>query len=256
LKLTQRLASGLTIRQDFQNSVRFVMFESIVENETFYATHGGTAFVIGFKGRPFAITCNHIPKDFRWQDICLTDTKFGKEIIGLKSVSFPSKPEDAAVDSDILDVAIIQFSDDASLSNFRDSAYTWDDNTIATSRVGDKLNVYGALKDLSTIENHTIKPVFGLLEFDDAGPYEKDLVLRNGISQFSDVEFENLTGISGSPVFNKTLGKLCGMVLRGNLVDGKASIKYIDIKDIAQVLNGICDGSFEAKYTKEIIRPQ
>lgn len=232
------------------------MFESVVDEITYYGTHGGTAFLVNLEGNTFAVTCNHVLKDFSWQDICITNTKFGEKIVGLKSVFRPSNPSGAAVDSDILDVAILQFADDSRLSDLKDTAYILDKNTVETSRIGDELHVCGALKDLSTIGESKIKPKFGLLDFNDTGLYEKDIVLRDGTAQYTNVEFENLVGISGSPVFNKTLGKLCGMAVRAGLKEGKASLKYIDIEDITNILHGICNGSLAANYTKEIIHPK
>ena len=53
-KIEQRLSTGITVRQDFKDSVRFVFFWTGFEGWE-YATHGGTAFVVNFRGRPFAL---------------------------------------------------------------------------------------------------------------------------------------------------------------------------------------------------------
>ena len=53
----------LTIRQDFATSVRPILFDTGID-EFQYATHGGSAFVVGYRGRPYAITCKHVFKGF------------------------------------------------------------------------------------------------------------------------------------------------------------------------------------------------
>jgi hypothetical protein len=123
VKFTQTLASGMTIRQDFRDSARFVMFETGVE-EWEYATHGGSAFIVKYQNHILGITCRHVLGDFNWRQIALTDEKFGKNIAGLKSIFYPSKPEEATQGSDLLDVAVVQFSNDVGAESFNDRAYS------------------------------------------------------------------------------------------------------------------------------------
>ncbi|MGA7452190.1 MAG: hypothetical protein WBW73_13195, partial [Rhodoplanes sp.] len=60
---TQVLSSGLMIRQDFAEAVRPVFFQT--ESEEFlYATHGGTLFLVVFRGRVYGVTCAHVFGDF------------------------------------------------------------------------------------------------------------------------------------------------------------------------------------------------
>jgi hypothetical protein len=47
---------GTAPERDFAASVRPVLFYTDIE-EFQYATHGGTAFVVSYKGRPYALTC-------------------------------------------------------------------------------------------------------------------------------------------------------------------------------------------------------
>ena len=60
---TQVLASGLIIRQDFTEAVRPVFFQTEYE-EFLYATHGGTLFLVVFRGRVYGVTCAHVFGDF------------------------------------------------------------------------------------------------------------------------------------------------------------------------------------------------
>lgn len=254
MKTTQTLASGTIVRQDFRESVRFVMFET--DDKIWkYATHGGTAFIVYFQGKYFGITCRHVLGDFNWRQIALTDEKFGREIAGLSSIYYPSNPTEAAKGSDILDVAVVEFSPDVDASFFKDCAYIVDDGTVGGSTSNDILRVNGALKDQSSIDGDSIAPVYALLEFIDKGPSSADPVLRKAIAQYYNPTFDRLTGLSGSPVFNATKGRLTGMVVRGGLANGKAIIWYIEISDVIEILNAINDGSFCTQYSKTITHP-
>ena len=254
MKVYQQLASGISIRQDFRDCVRFVMYETGYE-KWMYATHGGTAFVVNFRGIPYGITCRHILGDFGWKQLVITDTKYGTNMAGIRAIRYPSEPLKHAQESDILDVAVIQFSDDIDLSFFGDSAYRIDTGTIGTSSTGDSVLVYGALKEKSAIVDEEIRPIFAYLEFSDAGSSSNDVALRKAQSQFQDLEFESLTGLSGSPVFNSTSEKLCGMIVRGGMIDGSAIIRFVDFYDILQILTAISDRCPSTRYTKTIKRP-
>jgi hypothetical protein len=50
-RVTQKLASGTIIRQDFRTAARFVFFDTGYPQWQF-ATHGGTIFVVRYKRRP------------------------------------------------------------------------------------------------------------------------------------------------------------------------------------------------------------
>jgi hypothetical protein len=253
-KITQQLKSGLIIRQDFGDSVRFVMFETGVEGWE-YATHGGTAFVVKHRGKYFGITCGHCIQDFNWRQLAITETRFGTKRAGLKSIYRPSKPTGGAVDSDVLDIVVIEFAEDSGSAFFEDRAYVIDPQTVTASRPGDRLLVNGALKASSTIGDETITAVFALLDFIDNGAEPADPTLRRASANFENLEFDQLTGLSGSPVFNVTEGKLCGVMVRGGLNGGRAVMRYVDIADVVQILDGIATGAEGVSYIKIVPRP-
>ena len=78
MKQTQRLASGLIVRQDITTAIRPVFFRTEFE-EFLYATHGGTLFLVVFSGRVYALTCYHVFKDFPRGTLFITDEKFAKK---------------------------------------------------------------------------------------------------------------------------------------------------------------------------------
>jgi hypothetical protein len=252
--VTQTLTSGVIVRQDYRNNVRFVMFETPFD-EWRYATHGGTAFVVIFRGRPFAITCKHVRKDFAWKQVALTDEKFGMDVAGLQAVYYATNPSQSAEGSDILDIVVIQFSPDVKASFFGDTAYLYEDGTIGSGNKGDKLQVNGVLKDLTVIDGDKIAPKFGRLDFDDFGNNSADPVLRSAFAEFAAPKFQTLTGLSGSPVFDLTTERLCGVVVRGSLTGVDATIHYVDIYDVTQILTAIVEEKPYANYKKTVLQP-
>jgi len=155
MRVTQTLTSGAIIRQDVRTATRFVFFDTGLP-EWQYATHGGTLFIVLYKGKPYGLTCRHVLRDFTWPQLVVTDKRFGKQIAGLKAVAYPSQPRDAAIDTDILDIAVIQFSDDVSGAFFPDAPYILDEKTLVMSKTGDKLLVAGALNGLLLVGSFKI----------------------------------------------------------------------------------------------------
>lgn len=252
--VTQRLRSGLRIRQDIRKSVRAVVFETGVEGWP-YATHGGTAFIVRLANRFWGLTCKHVVQDFEWRQLALTDEKFGKMIAGVRSINYPSGPSGHAVDSDVLDLAVIEFDPAMPASFFKGTAYVLDRGTVGTPRVGADLAVNGAFKDLTTIDELMITPTFGLIEFTDRGPAAFDRALRKAEGAYVNPQWSSLAGFSGAPVFDVTNSRLCGMVNRGGMQGDRATLYYIDIIDIIEALKGVANGSLRAQYNKTIAIP-
>lgn len=253
-RVTQSLASGLIIRQDYREAVRFVMFDTGLP-EWQYAFHGGTLFVVVFRGVPYGLTCGHVRQDFEWEQLIVTNTRYGRGIAGLSAVFHASSPKGAAVDTDILDVAVIQFSDDLTPAYFADTAFLLDEGTVGTSRAGDTLHVCGALKELSKIGETTISPKFCQLEMQDDTGFSHDATLRSALGQFTEPGFTSVTGLSGAPVFNVTTSRLAGMVSRGTMPSNICRMRYIDIFDILQLVSAAHEGRAETAYTKTVLRP-
>ena len=253
MRLTQVLSSGIIVRQDFRTSVRSVFFDTR-DGQWRYATHGGTIFVVMFRGRPYGLTCLHVPKDFDWRQLVVTDEKWGKQIAGLRSVANASHPKEAAIDTDLLDVAVIEFSDDVNAGFFDGGAYILDEKTRVTSKPGDTLHIAGALKAKSNFTEGNLAPVYCHLEVADHGPSENDPTLRRAIGKFDNSEIDDVRGLSGSPVLNVSREALCGMVVRGGIEAGVCSLWYVDMIDIVQLLAAIAEGRAETYYRKTLTK--
>jgi hypothetical protein len=248
---TQVLASGLIIRQDFTEAVRPVFFQTEYE-EFLYATHGGTLFLVVFRGRVYGVTCAHVFGDFPHGRLFVAQVKRAQKgslpghVTGL---AYPSSPRDDAVGTDVTDLCLIQFSDDTSPDFFR-SPYVIEERTVATSQAGHVLCVAGVLKDKTSIVLPDIDIGYCRLEFQDAGPCESDPFLRRAEAQFDNPAVTSVTGISGSPVYDQTAHALCGMVIRGGMTGSRCTIYYLDVFDIVRFLDSVSRGAESAYYTK------
>ena len=251
MRISQTLSSGITITQDFRDCVRFVMFETEFKGWE-YATQGGTLFIVNVNSQILGITASHVFGDFEKSQIAVTNTKFGEHIAGISAIYSPSKPTLDAAGTDITDIAAIRFSPNIDSSYFSDTSYILDDNTSGTSRVGDHLVVHGNIKEKTMIDDRVIAPVFGTLDLKDQGPSSYDPVLREASGTVTNPEFSSITGLSGSPLLNLTRKKLCGMVIRGSLLQGVCKLFYIDVFDILEVLSAIQTGNTSATYKKNL----
>jgi hypothetical protein len=253
MRVTQTLASGTIIRQDFRTSARFVFFDTGNEDWQ-YATHGGTMFMVHYKWRPYGLTCGHVLKDFWWHQLVVTDQRQGRAIAGLSSIAYPSQPKDEAVGTDLLDVIVIQFAEDIGTAFFVDAPYIIDDKTVASSKFGDTLHVAGTLKTKSEIDETRIAPIYCLLELADDTPTSNDPTLRRATGKFDKPEFADVLGLSGSPLFNVTSGGLCGMAVRGTMNQDICTLWYVDIFDICQLLAAVHENRPETHYKKQATR--
>lgn len=241
----------MATEQPFEPSVRPVFFETGLD-EFFYATHGGTLFLIEFLGRPYAITCAHVFKDFDPSALVVGQDQVPKgcKAAGIKGRYKPSNPTGAAVDSDVLDIAILDFHEAITPEFFRGSAFVITDETAGSSDKGHFLQVFGALKNQTKIEPPDITWSFAHMDFYDRGEANADAVLRVAEGKWIESSIDNITGISGAPVMDRTTGKLCGMVARGTVEKGSAIIYFIDVFDILHFLTSSVVGGGHANYVK------
>jgi hypothetical protein len=250
-KREQRLASGLAIRQDFRDAVRFVFFAT-GEPDFPYATHGGTAFIVNYQRKCYGLTAVHVRKDFDWEQLQITDKTVGTKLAPLRNVYYPSSPRGEAVGSDMMDVVVLEFIEQITSEFFGGTAYILDNKTAAPSTDGHELLVAGVDKDRTTIGDD-IAPVYQLLEFADVGATRFDSTLRVGAAQFPEGKISSMTGMSGAPVYDKTGNVLCGMVLRAGRDDnGIWRMHFADIFDIKHLLDAIHNGKPEADYRKTV----
>jgi hypothetical protein len=218
-----------------------------------YATNGGTLFIVNYAGKVFGITCRHVFGGFNWKDLVVTEKRFGQIIADLNSIYYPTSPSGAAIDSDVLDILIVEFSKKVGTSFFIDPPYIMDTNTVCASEVGDQLLIYGAVKEKGNFIGPAIAPVFGVLAVRDLGASGVDPSLRMAGETFTHSDFGSITGFSGGPVFNESKRKICGMAVRGNLMEQTCKIHYLDIFDILEVLKAIVEGRSDTHYRKSVL---
>ena len=241
--------------QDFGESIRPVFFQTDLD-DFLYATHGGTLFIVKFKGRLYGITCKHVFRDFEPKCIFVVQekqAKKGSKPAPVKALCFPSSPKDGAVETDVEDICVIEFEDDLPKGFFGGSEYSLDERGFSTSKIGNALVVCGVLKEKSHIDPPDITMGYCRLELHDAGA-SSDPFLRLARAQFLNPSFKTIVGISGSPVFDQTTNSLCGMVIRGGMTGDWCEIRYVDIFDIVRLLEAVNVHAPQTYYTKNISR--
>ena len=241
------------------DAVRPVFFQTEYE-EFLYATDGGTIFLVRFKGKIYGITARHVftGNGFEPNKLFVTQEKHAKKgtpPAPITGVYYASAPHGAAKGTDITDICIIEFDERMVPDFFMGSPYNMDSLPAGSSVTGHSLAVYGVLKEKTTIIHVDGKPgdiVIGYchLEYTDTTLTTHDATLREAKAEFSTLVFSSITGISGSPVYDKTAGMLCGMVVRGGMVGKKSHIRFIDMFDIAKFLESISIGATNTNYTK------
>jgi hypothetical protein len=235
-------------------SVRAVLFATEFDDHP-YATHGGTLFVVTFQGKLFGITCRHVFGDFPAEGLLVTQEKSGKKgsrFAAIQGIRYPSDPRRDAMDTDITDLCVVEFSSELSPDFFFGTAFPIDDQHAATANPGDALTVFGMLKDATSIEGHDISVRWCRLEFTDTGP-SSDPTLRQARALYEAPQFDSVTGLSGAPVFNEVSQTLCGMVVRGGIEEDFCTIRYIDVFDIIRLLEAVAAGQEGTDYNKRMV---
>jgi hypothetical protein len=241
--------SSPLLPREIVESVRFICFETHLEDFRL-ATNGGTAFVVRYKGKPFAVTCKHVLNGFQIDDLVITDARMGRRVAGIRGIYHPGNLRADAEGSDLNDVCVIAFHDGE--DDFFKYAYDLDQMPPETSEPATRLVVTGFIKQKSFISPPNIFTGLCFLDFTDAGVAPFDRTLRRGLATYQKLGFDSISGISGAPVYNLANRALCGMVARGGLQsNGACTIYFFDIFDIMKFLDAITSGSQELIYLKD-----
>lgn len=243
------------------DAVRPVLFQTDYE-EFLYATDGGTLFLVQFRGKIYGITARHVftGNGFEPGKLFVTREKYatkGTPPAPITGIYHPSEPHGAAEGTDIDDLCVIEFDKDMADDFFMASPYDMDHLSVGTSEFGHSLTIYGVLKEKTSITHANegggdVVIGYCQLEYGDTTTATRDAVLRKAKAEFLAPAFSSVTGISGSPVYDKTARRLCGMVTRGGMNGTKSNILFIDIFDIVKFLEGVSSGSTDTDYKKVV----
>ena len=232
-------------------STRTVFFETNYEDWK-YASYGGTVLVVAVAGKPYGLTARHVAGDFAWDHLCVTSRRAdGDQIAAPKNIFYPSDLKKGAAETDLGDIAVIEFTEDVELGFFGDDFYPLETGTVS-ARAGDDLIVHGALKEKLIIADRMIKPTFASLGFQDDGPHPHDPFLRTCSAYWANPEFTSIDGLSGAPVFNETQNGLTGLMIRGGLEGCNAKGLYLDFEDVLKVLQNVHRGVYHDDYVKAV----
>ena len=238
-------------RHPLADAVRLVFFQT--EEEQYpHATHGGTLFIVRYRGRPYGLTCRHVFGDFDPNMLHIsarTELRPGLSA-KVQNLGYAVNLGRAAANSDFADLCVIEFADDIAPDFFGGTEYLIDSNTVRTSEPGHDLFAIGISKDGTRL----LPPPDGhialcLLPLRDRG-VTNDPLLRWASARYEGTEFQTITGMSGAPVFDLTAGALCGMVMRGTFQNGLCEVRYADIHDIVRHIEAIRTRTQRSFYFK------
>jgi hypothetical protein len=223
------------------HSVRPVLFQTDLEDFQ-YATDGGTLFIVSYRGRPYGVTCNHVMKSFGYDDLAIFGSfNFAKGAAGANIKGYyrhgsSASNTDNTEGADVRDICIIVFADEVDLAFFGSDIYPIEENTTRSSEQGHVVHVSGFLKDKSFIAPPIIRMSHARLSMRDMGTTSFDPFLRSARMIDPFANFDSVTGLSGSPVFDASGNAMCGMVVRGGIKNGICWLYYLDIFDIEKML--------------------
>jgi len=250
MRFQQRLASGLYIRQDIANAIRLPLFGSDFPEFPLW-THGGSVVLLSYLGKVYALTCKHIVcgDSKLWSALMVPTSKHGGSAFLVSGCRTAHAAWGHAAETDILDLAVLRFTDDVDATAFGGGTYVLDPNTICRSRPGDELMVHATLKEKTEIGAGEIATTYCHLGFTDRGQRLNDHSLRTGHAVLENlVEIRTLNGISGGAVFNLSQRALCGIAVRAGLAGNNATLNYLDIHHAVRLVQAVHSGNISVRY--------
>ncbi len=165
-------------------SVRPVFYQTEYE-DFLYATDGGTLFLVRYRGKVYGLTCKHVftGGGFEANRLFVVQEKMaqkGSLPAAVKGLYYPSSPKDAALDTDITDLCVIEFDEEAQPNFFGDAPYNLDKWPASTGLFGHPLVVCGVLKEVTTILPPDISIGYCRLDYLDVTKNSSDPILREG----------------------------------------------------------------------------
>jgi hypothetical protein len=216
-------------------SVRFPLFRTPIEGWPF-ATNVGTIFLVNFLDRTYAVFPKHIARNFDLSDLLVTSTLTEVKAIGLNRYLLVRGASEQFESSDIEDLCIGVLPETVKASDFQ-STYPLSDISYEQPQQGDRLTIFGFIKDESFINENTIQAAYQTIEVSDFGPYGFDTNLRVAFGEFQSEVIRSVKGMSGAPVFNNRTKAVCGIVLRGDLKpNGDVSFYYLEGTHVVNTL--------------------
>ena len=259
-----QLSSGIRVQQDVFLATRFVQFSTEYDDWP-VATHGGTAFIVEYKSRWFAVLARHVfgkrnAERFYFKDLLMFTKNSGESCIPLKVVRgvgvqpLPGRTKEDL--GNIGDMAVVEVETRPDEITDR---YIMDANTICDTKPGNSLKIFGFLKSGSQIEvdgddvTTFSQPCRLGLECVPTSSSAEELYSAKG--DYNPSSPPDLAGISGGPVYNVSQSALCGIVLRAgiNLSTKQVTAHFIGVDHVTHLLDAIISEKNVAKYWSKSI---
>ncbi len=224
--------------KDIKRAVRMVLFAN--ESEEYpYTSYGGTLFIIRYNGKFYALTCKHVFQEYTINELIVfreSQPKKGSLSAQIKEMGL------FAGDDELRDLAVIEFDNDIAPDYFGNDFFDLNAQSIELSEVAQSLKVYGYIREKINIDHEakSIKVLWVDLQMHDSGAASEDHFIRRAQATWPNSPFKSVAGLSGAPMVSGSVGRLCGMVVRGNMSGDAATLWFIDVFHILKALEAFC----------------
>tara|TARA_B100000686_G_C16781764_1_gene972392 strand:- start:1335 stop:2075 length:741 start_codon:yes stop_codon:yes gene_type:complete len=244
----------MAIIDNLTNSVRHLCIETDVDGYEYF-TYGGTITLVKYKDKTYGLTCGHVvnaDKSVSYDQLCILNTRDGIHIAGIENVVLPKNLADEAVDSDLADICILEFSSECTGDFFSHTPHELSDIDIIADQIGDQMYAVGAIKQDCGVdyETNTINSQYVCLPIHAQGKHSVDPILYKSIGKIpNDWNISELTGMSGGAIYNANQNHaLTGIIARAGVKEKDATIFYISIVPFLKALQALENKSTHVKY--------
>lgn len=240
--------------EKISNTVRAVFIETDVDGFEYF-THGGTVTLVEYQNKVYGLTCGHVvnaDKTIEYRQLCILNERGGNIVAGIENIATPKNLGGIAVDSDVADICVIEFSKDSSVKFFNATPYQIRELDAISDISGEKLYALGASKEKSGVDYENVKLIsqYVCLPVYAQGRSSIDQVLYEAEGVIpDDWNLSELTGMSGGAIYNEDQhNRLSGIIARAGVKEKKVKIFYIDISIFVKAIQSIEDGSLKVTH--------
>lgn len=230
----------------YEKFIRPVFWQSVLYEEEYLHSDGGTGTVIEVGERVFFVTAGHVKQANAWADLCIPVKVASPDLFGIKSAYRPNQPTGKAVDSDVMDLVALELEPEGlpydALPILLSSPRA---DTVSTALIAGYPK-----KDTSfSPEEIQVKLVHTQMRYVE--PYQYDVALsvfESASKVRGDFQPE---GMSGACLFDDETKLPCGIVLRAGVSgEGVFRAYVLDWEDISWFLREVVAGETRVDYQK------
>lgn len=235
------------------HSVRFPLFFTGIEDYPF-ATNVGAVFLVKVGKTPIAILPKHILKTFHLRDLRITSSLTVFNSVGVEDAYQFNGYKEATRATDIEDILVAFFPEFVTPSDF-ETIFPFEFMDAAPVQDGDEVVTYGFNRDNSILTKEEVRIHQVVVEAIVTPKKSADFTLRECVGTFNlepeGDKLKSVTGLSGSPVFNRRSGLCCGLTTRGGITEnGEIILRFVESFDLIRIINAAVSGADFVEYEK------